>query len=108
MSDSKKPAMAHTVFFWVKKGTSQEDLLDFEKGLTKLGQAPSLLRYHWGKPASTEDRSVTDHSFNYAINALFASIEDHNAYQEDSIHDEFIKNHNMIWDRVKVYDNATN
>ena len=73
MNKGVKPAMAHNVYFWVKEGTSEQEILGFEKGLKKLGTVPTLLHY-WGKPAPTEKRNVTDHSYHYSINALFASL----------------------------------
>jgi hypothetical protein len=101
----KKPGMIHTVFFWVKEGTSNADIQAFEKGLEKLGSCPQIQSYYWGPPSSTEQRGVVDGSFTYAINVHFATIEDQNAYQEEPIHLEFIENHNAIWEKVIVYDN---
>ena len=103
-----KPYMAHTVFFWVKEGTTDEDKKAFEKGLEKLGTVPSIQTFYWGTPASTEKREVTDHSYDYAINAFFTSLENQLIYQEHPIHLEFIENHSHIWETVKVYDNVTN
>ncbi len=108
MNEGVKPAMAHNVYFWVKEGTSEQEILGFEKGLKKLGTVPTLLHYYWGKPAPTEKRNVTDHSYHYSINALFASLADHNTYQVDPIHNEFVESHSTIWEKVKVYDNLTN
>jgi len=90
MKEIVKPTLAHTVYFWLKEGTSDGDKDTF----------------HWGTPASTEDRDVVDHSYDYAINSFFASIDDQNAYQIEPIHLEFIENHQHIWESVKVYDNV--
>ena len=102
-----KPHMAHTVYFWLKEGTSEEDKKAFEKGLDKLGTVPGIHTFFWGAPASTEKRDVVDNSYQYAINSFFSSLEDQLAYQEHPIHLEFIKNHSHIWESVKVYDNVT-
>jgi hypothetical protein len=104
----KTPAMAHNVYFWLKENTTDEQRMEFEKGLQKLGTVPSIHSYYWGVPAPTEDRDVIDNSYHYSINALFLSLEDQRLYQEDPIHLDFIENHNEIWESVKVYDNMTN
>jgi len=106
MKEIVKPTLAHTVYFWLKEGTSDGDKVAFENGLRKLGTCPTLHTFHWGTPASTEDRDVVDHSYDYAINSFFASIDDQNAYQIEPIHLEFIENHQHIWESVKVYDNV--
>lgn len=103
-----KPAMAHNVYFWLKEGTSEDQIKAFERGLQKLGTVPSIMSYYWGPPAPTEDRNVIDNSYAYSINALFQKLEDQEKYQKDPIHLEFIKNHQDIWETVKVYDNLTN
>lgn len=100
-----KPALAHTVFFWLKEGTSEEDRLAFEKGLEKLGQISLIHSFHWGPPADARKRDVIDDSYDYALNSLFMSLEDEEAYQQDPDHDVFIANHKHIWETVKVYNN---
>ena len=104
----EKPELAHNVDLWLVEGTSQEDILAFEKGLEKLSSVPTILTYYWGKPAATPERDVIDHSYDYSINSFFKSLADQDAYQEDPIHLEFIENHNAIWEKVVVYDNVTN
>lgn len=105
IEEQTKPALAHTVYFWLKDGTSQKEENEFRQGLKKLGGVPSLQTYYWGKPAPTEDRGVIDNSYHYAINSFFNSIKDHDIYQEHPLHLEFIENHKHIWEKVVVYDN---
>ena len=104
-TEMTKPYLIHTVFFWTKEGTSDEQLKAFEKGLIQLGTCPQIQEFFWGPPASTEDRGVVDHSYTYAINVHFASFDDQAAYQTEPIHLEFIENHKDIWEKVIVYDN---
>ena len=100
-----KPGLIHTVYFWIKAGTSSDDIKAFEAGLEKLGTCPQPSLYFWGPPAGTDQRGVVDGSFSYAINVHFKSIEDHDEYQTEPIHLKFIENHQDIWERVVVYDN---
>lgn len=101
-----KPALIHTVYFWTKEGTTEEQTKAFEKGLEKLGTCPQIHSFFWGPPAPTEARGVVDNTFSYAISVQFASIEKQNEYQKEPIHLEFIENHQDIWEKVIVYDNT--
>ena len=101
-------AMEHHVYFWLKEDRQNDnDRLFFEKGIEALLLSPNVASGHWGKPAATAERTVTDHSFDYAISLKFDSIESHNSYQErDLIHDEFISGFKEWWSKVLVMDLA--
>jgi len=101
-----KGGLIHTVYFWTKEGTTDEQNTAFEAGLQKLGTCPQIHEYYWGPPASTEARGVVDNSYTYAINVHFKSVEDEHEYQNEPIHLEFIENHKDIWEKVVVYDNV--
>ena len=100
--------MEHHVYFWLKEDRQNDnDLVFFEKGIEALLLSPNVASGHWGKPAATAERTVTDHSFDYAISLKFDSMESHNDYQEgDSIHDEFISGFKEWWSKVLVMDLA--
>ncbi len=100
--------MEHHVYFWLKEDRQNDnDLVFFEKGIEALLLSPNVASGHWGKPAATAERTVTDHSFDYAISLKFDSMESHNDYQEgDSIHDEFISRFKEWWSKVLVMDLA--
>ena len=101
-------AMEHHVYFWLKEDRQNDnDRLFFEKGIEALLLSPNVASGHWGKPAATAERTVTDHSFDFAISLKFDSIESHNSYQErDLIHDEFISGFKEWWSKVLVMDLA--
>lgn len=100
-----QPFLIHTVFFWNKEGTTEQEAKDFEAGLVKLGTCPQIQKFHWGPPAPTENRDVVDNTYDYAINVFFNSKEDQAEYQEEPIHLAFIEAHKDLWDKVIVYDN---
>jgi len=106
MDKDMKPVLIHTVFFWTKEGTTAEQKKAFEAGLAKLGTCPQIQSYFWGPPAPTENRDVVDNTYDYAINVHFASVNDQNEYQDEPIHQEFITNHQDLWEKVVVYDNV--
>lgn len=102
------PPMEHHVYFWLNEDRQNEsDRAVFEKGIEALLRSPNIASSHWGKPAATAERPVTDHSFDYAISVKFDSMENHDLYQEgDLIHDEFISGFKEWWAKVLVMDVA--
>lgn len=100
--------MEHHVYFWLKSERDDEgNRKAFEAGLCELCKSSNIESFHWGKPAMTTERSVTDHSFHYAISLKFSSMECHDRYQQnDPIHDVFIENFKDWWEKVLVMDIA--
>lgn len=93
----------HTVYFWLKEGTTEADKTAFEGGLATLGTISTVQTIFFGPPAHTP-RDVVDNSYGYGLTLLFANRADQDAYQVDPIHDAFIAAHKHIWERVQVYD----
>ena len=102
----RSPQLMHTVYVWLKEDLSEEDFYSFLKDTEDLGNIKSVARLRIGKPAKTENRDVVDHSFTYAMNIEFDSIEDQNAYQVDPIHLKFVENNKDKWEKIIVYDNT--
>ncbi|MBS9524077.1 Dabb family protein [Litoribacter ruber] len=96
-----KSRMIHQVFFWLNDDTSFEE---FKAATKKLGSIGSVKEFKMGTPAPTEARDVVDSSYDLALNMVFDSLEDQNAYQVDPIHLKFIEQHADKWKEVKVYD----
>jgi hypothetical protein len=95
----------HSAHFWLKKDLSAEDLALFESELKLLAKISYLERAYVGKPAPTEERPVTDHSFDYATSFHFKSMEDHDFYQTGcKDHARFVEKCKPFFDRVIVYD----
>jgi len=104
----KSPRMEHHVYFWLKSDFQNDaSRASFESGINTLCTSPFIGQHHWGKPAATADRPVTDHSWDYAISLKFANIDDHDSYQEgDPIHDAFIAGFKDRWAKVQIMDIA--
>ncbi len=100
--------MQHHVYFWLsEEKLNQVDRAAFEDGLENLLTSPHISSSYWSKPADTESRPVTDHSWSYAIWLKFDSMEAHDLYQNsDPIHDEFIASYKDWWAKVLVMDLA--
>ena len=99
--------MIHNVYFWLKKELPPEQVAIFETELMALQGIEYLVHGYVGKPAETEARPVTDHTFSYSLTLHFKNMEDHDFYQKDCPkHKHFVTTCNVFWDRVLVYDSA--
>lgn len=97
--------LIHNAHFWLKKDLSAEDLATFEREVKRLAQISYLERGFAGKPAPTEERPVTDHSFDYATSLHFKSMADHEFYQKEcKDHARFVSTCKAFFERVIVYD----
>ncbi len=97
----------HNVYFWLKKDLTAEQRATFEEELRKLAQIPYLAGASVGKPAPTDERPVTDHSFDYTSSLQFRTMADHEHYQAGcEFHRRFVDICKPMFDRVLVYDNT--
>ncbi len=95
--------MIHSVYFWLKD-EKKDECGRFEEALRALVKIPEIQLGHFGKPAPTAERPVTDHSFDYSLILTFASKEAHDAYQVHPDHDVFVDGCKDLWAKVVVYD----
>jgi hypothetical protein len=99
--------MHHNVYFWLKKDLSAEQRTAFESELQLLPKISYLASGFVGQPAPTEERPVTDHSFDYSLSLQFKTMADHEFYQKDCPdHQRFVANCKPFFDRVIVYDSS--
>jgi hypothetical protein len=99
--------MIHNVYFWLKKDLTPEQRASFETELGKLPKISYVTRGFIGKPAPTEERPVTDHSFDYSLLLEFKNLTDHEFYQKEcKDHANFVATCVPFFDRVIVYDNS--
>ena len=97
--------LIHNAHFWLKKNLTPEDRITFEEEVRRLAQISYLERGFAGRPAPTEERPVTDHSFDYATSLHFKTMADHEFYQKEcKDHARFVSRCRAFFDRVIVYD----
>ncbi|MCH7408500.1 Dabb family protein [Belliella sp. DSM 111904] len=96
-----KKQMYHQVFFWL---TSEDEIPNFLEGVKMLGRCKTVAESVIGTPAPTKRRDVVDHSFHVSCLVIFDSVEDHDAYQVDPLHLQFIEEYGHLFAEVKVYD----
>jgi len=92
----------HNVYFWMKEGV---DLAQLEKDLIELGTINAIEFYSWGKPAKTAKRPIIEDSYDYAINAIFNSLVDYEAYKVHPTHVKFLEKYSQSFTKVTIFDN---
>ncbi|THH41182.1 Dabb family protein [Neolewinella litorea] len=105
MTEITQPGMAHTVYFWLQEGLSEDELQSFEAGMRSLAASPTVRRVFVGKPAATPSRGVVDNSFDYSLVLWFDDVAGHDAYQVSPAHLKFVEDHEAKFKEVCVFDN---
>ena len=99
--------MIHSVYFWLKKDLTPEQHSTFEHELILIKEISYLVHGYVGKPAATEHRPVTDHSFSYSLTLHFKNLEDHEHYQKSCPqHARFVETCKSMWEKVVIYDSS--
>jgi hypothetical protein len=99
------PGMEHHVYFWLKEEFKGEEVCrEFEAGMEKLLKIKTIASGIWGRQAKTPKRPVTDKTWDYALSLEFESVKNHNLYQEDPAHHEFVEAFKDRWEKVLVMD----
>ncbi|MBD1383829.1 Dabb family protein [Mucilaginibacter rigui] len=96
--------IVHHALFWLKNPDSKEDRDKLVAGVKALGKIETIKELHVGIVASTEKRDVVDNSWGVSEVMFFADLEGQATYQNHPIHQEFIKKHSHLWEKVVVYD----
>ena len=96
--------LVHSVYFWLKKGTSPADRAAFRAGLESLDAIKAVGQMFVGRPASTEEAGVIDNSFDFALTVLFTDQAALDAYSTDPLHEALVAKFAPMWQRVVVHD----
>jgi len=95
---------SHIVVFWTdpaNPNATEELLAGAEKYLRPI---PLVQHYHCGRMATSERKDVVDQSYQVALNLIFETKAQQDAYQVHPLHLDFITNCKHLWKRVVVYD----
>lgn len=95
--------LVHTVLFWLRKDLDAATITEFRSALETLKGIQSAEAVYIGSPAETPERPVIDNSYDYCLTVILKDMAAHDAYQEDPLHVDFLKNKNL-WEKVKIYD----
>ncbi len=98
------PMFSHVVIFWTKpeiSGAADALIAGAEKYLRPI---PGVQHFHIGKMVHSE-RSVVDQTYQVALNLVFNTKQEQDAYQIHPLHLEFVeKAFKPNCARVVVYD----
>lgn len=100
----KTGVIVHSVYFWLKDGSSKEDERDCQEYFKILAKLPGVQSLNYGRPAATHEREVVDHSYSFNLILTFKSLDDINAYEVNPEHLEASKRFKKYWKKVEVKD----
>lgn len=95
----------HAVYFWLRPDLTDAERAQFAAGLERLKSIKSAEGCYVGVPAAT-DRPVIDRTYSYALVLLFADEAQHDAYQVDPVHQQFVAECKPLWASVRIYDSV--
>ena len=98
--------LVHSVFFWLKDELSAAQTEAFRGGLESLAGIPVVEKLYVGVPASTPPRPVVDASYTFGITVVLKDVAEHDAYQDDPLHQRFLEQFASYWHKVLIYDIA--
>jgi len=93
----------HLVFFYLRKDLTPAERTLFETKLRGLDKIKSISSCYIGH-AVPSDRPIVDSSYDFAEMFIFKSKAEHDAYQVDPIHVDFVQSCKPFWSSVKIYD----
>lgn len=100
-------AFIHAVYFCLVDPSKDTTTKAFEKSLVHfISNSSDITSYHLGRPADTS-RPIIDTSYTYCLLVTFDSKVEHDRYQEDPAHKQFIKESEHLWTRVQIYDSMS-
>jgi len=95
--------LVHSVYFWLHKNHTSEELAEFIKGAESLKGIDVAEAVYVGAPAPTE-RPVVDGTYDVSLTVLLRDMEGHDAYQAHPLHKAFVEKYGPYWSRVVIYD----
>lgn len=98
-----KSVFIHHVLFWLKNPDSQTDKALLIAGLQRLSTLATIQQFQIGQPADTF-RDVVERTYSISWLLIFANAADHESYQSDPLHLNFIENCGHLWSHVRVHD----
>lgn len=107
VQNTEQKEFLHTVYFWLKNPNDQAEKMKFETSLKKfILNSKYIKTKHIGVPADT-NRPIIDRSYTYCLSLTFNSKAEQEQYQEEAIHKVFIKESEMLWEKLLIYDSVS-
>ncbi len=95
--------ISHHVLFWLKADTTPDQHTAFRKSLETLENIEVVKFFHVGTPAPIE-RAVVDTTYTFSLLLSFDDLDAHNVYQGHALHQAFLEEFRVFFERVVIYD----
>lgn len=95
--------LTHHVLFWLKADTTEEQKKAFRGGLESLKGVETIKSIYIGTPAPIE-RAVVDTSYTFSLLIVFDDLAGHDVYQVHPIHQAFLEEFRVFFEKVVIYD----
>jgi len=95
-----KNTFVHHVLFWLNDKADRQKFVD---GLQQLTTINSIRDIHIGITADTHGGPI-DNSYDVSLLILFNNQADHDAYEVDPIHLDFIARYDKLCSKLVAYD----
>jgi len=95
-----KDTFVHHVHFWLSDKADKQKFVD---GLQTLTTIKAIKNIHIGIPADTQG-ALVDNSYDASLLILFSNQADHDSYDADPIHQDFIAQYAKLCSKVVVQD----
>lgn len=99
--------IAHHVLFWLKADITPEQKIAFRESLETLNDIEVIDLFHIGTPAPIE-RAVVDTTYTFSLLISFEDLEAHNVYQTHPLHQAFLDEFRVFFEKVVIYDAVDN
>jgi len=99
-----EPLLAHNVYFALKDRSPEARRRLLDACRKYLTGHPGTVFFAAGALADALRRPVNDRDFDVALHLVFRNQAAHDAYQEAARHQEFIRENQANWARVRVFD----
>lgn len=96
--------LAHMVYFTLKNKSAEAIDALVASCKEYLTGHPGTVFFAAGTLTPDLQRDVNDRDFDVALHVVFATREDHDRYQQDKRHLQFIEANKSNWEKVRVFD----
>ena len=98
------PNIVHNVFFTLVDNSPQARQKLVDSCQQHLSGHPGEVYFSAGIRCASLSRPVNDQEFDVGLHVVFATMADHDAYQQHPRHFKFIEESKPNWKRVRVFD----
>jgi hypothetical protein len=98
--------LGHNVFFSLKDSSESAKQKLVDACRKYLTAREGIVFFACGTLAPDLNRPVNDREFDVALHIIFRRKEDHDRYQEDALHHQFVAENKENWKKVRVFDSV--